>query len=457
MGFSYVLTKGEIRKKVLDLSGPALAEIFLATLIHMVDMIMVGRVGPEALTAVGLSNQLVAFTLAIFVALNIGTTAVVARSIGGGNPRLANDVARQSLVINFSLGLIVSALGYYFSGDLLRLMGASEEVLTGGGLLYAKVVFGGTIFMNISMGLMAGLRGAGDTRTPMNINIIANIVNLCGNYVLIYGKFGFPRLGVYGAGISTTISRAVASLLVLYVVYHGSKVLKFSLKDNYLPDVKLMEQIIDLGLPAALEQLVFKSGMLSFARVVSSLGTTVFAAHQIAMNVLSLLFIPSQAFSIAATTLVGQRLGAGEPKVAEECGVETQRLGVIISSAIAVACFFLGPRIIGLYTPDKDVIALGAMALKIVAIVQPAQATQFILAGALRGAGDTKWPLYASVFGIWGGRVFLGYLFTQVLHFGLLGAWVAIAIDQCIRAIVIFQRFSAGRWKALQRGVCLYL
>lgn len=445
-----VLERREIRRRVINLAGPALVELMLATLMQMADMIMVGRVGPEALTAVGLTNQLVFFSLAGFMALNVGTTALVARFIGASEPQSANDTARQGLIINLAFGLLVSLAGYYLAEDLLRLMGAAPEVIAAGGVLYAKVVFGGTVFMAVSMGLMAVLRGAGDTKTPMNINIIVNLLNLLGNYALIYGKFGLPRLGVFGAGISTSLSRAVAASLALYVIYRGSSVIRLSLRDNYRPDFKLIRRIIKIGIPAAVEQFVFRGGQLTFTRIVASFGTAVFAAHQISLNILSLSFMPGQAFSIAATTLVGQGLGAGRPQLAEECAAETRRLGTLVACFIAAGFFFFGPWIIRLYTPEESVIALGAMALKIVALVQPAQSTQFILSGALRGAGDTKWPLYSSILGIWGGRVFLGYLLTIALGMGLLGAWSAIAIDQCVRSTVILMRFRSGKWKKVR-------
>jgi putative MATE family efflux protein len=439
--------RADIRAKVLNLSGPALVELALATLVQMVDMIMVGRVGPEAVAAVGLTNQLVFFALSGFLALNVGTTALVARFIGAGDPKAANETARQGFILNLTLGFVVSIIGYMLSERFLVWMGAAPEVLERGGLLYARSIFFGMTFMTVSMGLIAVMRGAGDTRTPMTINIVANLVNVVGNYSLIYGKFGLPRLGVFGAGISTSISRAVTAILAVYVVYRGDKVIKLSIGDNYKFNMDIIKRIVNVGIPAALEQFIFRAGIISFVRIVAGLGTKVYAAHQISLNILSLSFMPGQAFGIAATTLVGQELGAERPHMAEECAAETRRLGILVSGIMAAGFFFLGPWIIRLYTPDEEIVALGALALKIIAVVQPAQSTQFILSGALRGAGDTRWPLYASVAGIWGVRVALGYLFVKVLGYGLIGAWVAMALDQCVRSVVIYGRFTSGKWK----------
>jgi len=177
------------------------------------------------------------------------------------------------------------------------------------------------------------------------------------------------------------------------------------------------------------------------------LGTVAFATHQIAMNIQGLSFTPGNAFSMAATTLVGQLLGAGKPDIAEESARQTRLLGMIVSGISAFTIFFFGKYIAMLYTNDSTIIEQSRICLRIIAIIQPAQSTQFILAGALRGAGDTRFPLYSTIIGIWGMRVALAYLFVTVFGWGLTGAWLAIALDQIARAIVIYSRFSSGKWK----------
>jgi putative MATE family efflux protein len=239
----------------------------------------------------------------------------------------------------------------------------------------------------------------------MKANLIANIVNVMGNYILIYGKLGFPRLGVLGAALATNISRIVACVLVLHVFFSGRFVLRLSLKDSYRPDFELLGRVLRVGLPTAIEQFILRGGQLAYVRIVASFGTTVFAAHQIGMNILSLSFMPGQAFAIAATTLVGQELGAKRPDLAAASALETRRLGMLVSGIMALIFIFFGRWVAMLYTNDETVIGLTSMVLKVIGVVQPAQSTQFILAGGLRGAGDTKWPLYSTFMGIWGVRV----------------------------------------------------
>lgn len=423
--------------------------MMLISLVSMADMMMVGRLGAAAVASIGLTNQPMFFATAIFMALNVGTTALVARFIGAKNPEDAAIAARQSVLITLGLAIAVTALGYWAAPYVLTFMRADAEVMAVG-LPYFRVIAAGLLFNTMSMGITAILRGSGDTKTPMRVNIFINLLNVVGNYALIYGHFGLPRLGVTGAGLSTTISRGVACVLFLYVIFGGRSLIKLKLSDNWRPNLPMINRIFKIGVNSALEQFILRGGQVAFARVVSGLGTTVFAAHQIGLNILSLSFMPGQAFGIAATTLVGQSLGAKDPELAEQCGQESRRLGMFVGGAMAVVFFTLGGVIARLYTNEIAVVSATAMILKLYAFVQPFQATQFILAGALRGAGDTKWPLYASAIGVWGGRVIFSYILVNLFGLGLLGAWLAMSLDQIGRSVFITLRFRTGKWKTVR-------
>lgn len=436
-----------VRRRVFDLAGPALVETLLVTFVGMADMIMVGRIGPAAIAAVGLTNQPVLFATGVFVALNVGTTAVIARAVGADERSLANDALQQSFILTTIMGIIVSVLGVVSARSVMVLMGAEEDVIPLG-VAYMQIVAAGAIFMLLTMSIAAALRGAGDTKTPMKVNALCNILNIIGNYLLIYGKFGFPRMGVAGAALSTSISRAIALVLILRVVTGGRFVLHLTGPARF--DFPLIRRIVNIGVPAAVEQLILRGGQLVYLRVVAGFGTAVVAAHQIGMNILSLSFTPGQAFAVAATTLVGQGLGAGRPDLAEKGALETRRLGTMVSGFMALVFIFFGRYIALMYSNDLAVVAKAAVVLRIVGLVQPAQSSQFILAGGLRGAGDTKWPLYATAVGIWGFRVLVGYLLAVVLDMELIGAWVAMAIDQIVRAAIITSRFRSGKWKLLR-------
>jgi len=453
VGLDNLFSSEKLNTKLLDkyiwiLALPSLIELMLATVFGMVDMIMVGNVSTASLAAVGISNQPMMLILSVFQALNVGTTALVARVMGTGDRRSSRLVLRQTLILAAIFGASTSLIGFLFARRIVVFMGAKPDVIPLA-TSYFGIVASGAFFVAITMGITAALRGVGDTVSPMKYNIIANLINVFGNYVLIYGKFGFPAMGVTGAALSTTISRGLGMLMAFYAVrrpgsiFSGFRVLKLKV------DVGLMKRILRIGFPSGLEQLALRTGQIEFARTAASLGTMVFAAHQIALNVVGLSFAPGQAFGIAATTLVGQSLGAGRPDVAERCGFETRRLGMIIAFSIALLFFFFGRQIADIYTNDAEVTHMAAKALKIVALMQPLQSTQFILAGALRGAGDTRWPLFSTMIGIWCIRVVFAKVFVA-LGFGLIGLWMAQLLDQLFRSVFIYARYTSGHWKMIK-------
>jgi len=438
-----------LRGRIINLALPALIEQTLMTLVSMADMIMVGRLGPWAITSVGLSNQPMFVAMSVFISINVGATALVARFIGAKQPEEASRVARQSLVLATSMGVVLAIAGFFFARDILLWMGAEPDVV-GPGTGYLKTVSLGLVFMAATISLSAVLRGAGDTKTPMTVNIVANLVNVAGNWLLIFGHLGFPRLEVTGAAVATSVSRGVACVLIFAKVFRGHAVIKMSRHDSFRPDFSMIKRIFRVGIPAAMEQLVMRSGQMTFARIVSSFGTVVYAAHQVALNIEGLSFTPGMAFQIASTSLVGRSLGAKEPDKAERYGWEAVRIGVVFAVVAGLVFFFLGRYVSLLYTNDPVVETLSAAALKIIAVAQPFMITTFVLSGGLRGAGDTKWTLYITMAGIWGVRVVAAYLFAIKLGMGLQGAWIGMALDMTARAVLVVLRFRAGHWKSIK-------
>ena len=445
-----LLSKSEVRKTVWVLAAPTLTEMVLVSLTGIADMIQVGRVGAAAITSVGLTNQPMMLLQSVFQALNVGTTALVARFIGMGRSEDASKTLKQTFAVTLLLGLIVSCFAGFAAPYILKFMGAEPNVIEVG-TPYFQVVGFGFIFNAISMALASALRGAGDTRTPMTVNLWANLVNITFNYILIWGKFGFPRWGVFGAGVATTLSRAVAAVWFIFIAIKGDRTIRLDMAERYKPDFDILRRVFRVGFPAALEQLVLRSGQVVFAKVVASLGTVMFAAHQVGMNVLSLSFMPGQAFATASTTLVGQYLGAERPDDAEQCANTTRNMGLAVGVMMALVFAFLGKYITKLYSPeDMEVVLVSALLLRIYAVAQPAQSTQFILAGGLRGAGDTKFPLYTTAAGMWIGRVILGWYLVNIAKMGLPGAWLGMCIDQVIRGVLVYWRFKAGKWKHMK-------
>jgi len=413
----------------------------------MIDMIMVGRLNSAAITAVGLTTQPFMILLAIFSAVNVGTTTIVAWNIGAGNTKKANEVARQSIILNFIMGIIISTIGVFMAHDIVVFMGAEADTVKDA-TVYFQIVSAGLVFQAVNMGVTAALRGAGETTIPMIYNVGSNLFNVLGNYLLIFGKLGLPKLGVAGAAISTSVSRFLACVVGLCVVFFLKwSAISIRLKGSYRINFDIAREIFSIGLPSAMEQFVVQGGLMMFARTVSSLGTVTFAAHQIGLSICGLTFSPSMAFGVAGTTLVGQSLGANDEERAKRYA------DIIHHMAIAVACFMglmfilFSYPLACLYTEDLKVAAMASIVLKIMALAQPGQSTQLSLAGVLRGAGDTMFPLYSSIAGIWGFRVVVAYIFVSVFRWGLIGAWVALVLDQYTRAAIVYFRYASGKWK----------
>lgn len=442
----------DMRREAISITWPAFVELVMSTLFGMVDMIMVGQLSSAAITSVGLTNQPFMLLLAIFSAVNVGTTTLVAWNIGARNTEKANLITRQIVVINAILGIIMSAIGVIFAHQTVVFMGAQADTIKDA-TIYFQIVSSGLVFQAITMGITASLRGAGETKIPMFYNIGSNLLNVFGNYALIYGKFGLPKMGVTGAALSTTISRTVACVVGLSIIFFSNQsVISLKLRGSYKPNRGIIKEVLSIGLPSALEQFVLQSGLMLFARTVSSLGTIGFAAHQIGLNICGLTFSPSMAFGVAATTLVGQSLGAKDEEKAKKYADMIHHMAMIVSCTMGGVFILFSFQLASLYTKDLAVASMAAIILKIMALSQIGQSTQLSLAGALRGAGDTMYPLYASIFGIWIFRVFVAYIFVSVFHWGLIGAWVALALDQYTRAAVVYFRYRSGKWKYAKSG-----
>jgi len=436
--------------EIADITLPAFAELVLSTLFGMVDMVMVGQLSSAAITAVGLTNQPFMLLLAIFAAVNVGTTTLVAWNVGAKRYEKARSTLRQVLIINLILGTIISIVGVALAKPIVLFMGAEADVITPA-TQYFKIVAAGLVFQAITMGVTAALRGAGETKIPMLYNVGSNLLNVFGNYALIYGKFGFPRLEVIGAAVSTTFSRMLACLVSLCVVYFYKKsLISISVKEKFKFEPETIKKVFSIGLPAALEQFILQSGLTLFARTVSGLGKEVFAAHQIGINISGLSFSPSMAFGVAASALVGQSLGANNEEKAEEYANFIHRVALCVSTFVGLMFILFSHPLARLYNSEAHIVAMAGTVLKILALAQPGQSTQLSLAGALRGAGDTLYPLYASATGIWVFRVIAAYIFVNVFGWGLVGAWIALVLDQYTRSLIIFFRFRSGKWKHMK-------
>ncbi|MDQ7793039.1 MAG: MATE family efflux transporter [bacterium] len=439
---------GRLRRTILQLAWPVAAEMLLGTLTQVVDMMMVARLGHNAIAAVGLSFRPMFFALSIFLGLGAGTTALVARSMGRKDPGFANRIAHQALMATAILASGLAALFYALAPRIQAFMGAAPDVLPLG-VAYLRPLAWGMAFMYTSIVITAALRGAGDTMTSMRVNLLANFLNVLLNYTLIFGHFGFPALGVQGAGIATSVARVVAALVLLglllgrrLVILPPPRLLRFE------PDVFL--RVIRIGGPATLERVLMSLAMLFHLRMVAGQGTVALAAATLSQNIEELSYMPAIGVAVSAATLVGQFLGHGRPDAAERAGWECVRLALFFMGFMGLL-FVLAPGLwLALYAPGSELRPLATTLLRLMGVAQPFVAVAFALSGGLRGAGDTASVMAATALSMWGVRLSLTYLFMSGLGWGAPGAWLAIVVDSATRAAIMAWLFARGRWRRIE-------
>jgi len=445
------LTNKMLYKDIIRIAWPSMIELLLTQLASMVDMMMVGKLGVNAIASVSLTTQPKFLLMTLVQSLGVGTTAMVARYKGAGKPEKANQVMRQSLLMVFFIGLFMSIIGFTFAVPMIRFMGGDEETLADA-VAYLRIQMIGFTPFALTAIITASLRGAGDSKSAMTYNIVSNATNVLFNYMLIYGHFGMPRMEVAGASLATIIGQTVAFGIALATIMKKSdkKYLHLKFSDGFKMDRVLVGQVFNIGIPSMIENLIMRAGMIIFAKLVVSLGNTAFATHQVCMNIQSMSFMLGQAIAVSSTSLVGQSLGKNRPDMARHYSIRSASVGTMCALILGTIFALFGRYLVMAYNDDATVMELGAKIMIIVAMLQPFQCTQFVLAGSLRGAGDTKATAVITTITVVFVRAGLGYVFIKVLDLGLYGAWYAMATDQLMRTLLVSIRYLKGKWMFLK-------
>jgi len=433
------IAEREMRKRVLGLAWPVIGENFLETLLGIVDTLLVAGLGAVAIAGVGSALQIMFFLISALSALAIGSAVLVAQAVGAGDTARAGRLGRQSLIWSVLFSIPLTAIGFLLSGSIIGLFGLEPQVAQIG-TQYLQVTMA-TVVVLVALFIGGGvLRGAGDARTPLRVTALANLLNVALAYALIYGHFGLPALGPVGSAWATFIARSFALILLLAALWRGRNGVTISGRGGWRPDFGVAKQVLTIGIPAALEQVLATAGFLVLALVVARLGTDVLAAQRITFNALSLSFLPGIGFGIAATALVGQSVGA--QKIAE--GGAAARVAtnwaVIWMSAIAALLIVFAPQIFHLFTSDAAVIEAGVPGLRVLALTQPFWAVLFVQAGALRGTGNTRFPLMVTGTSIWA-AVGLALVLLETIGGGLVSVWAAFLALAPVMAYLMWRRF----------------
>ncbi len=439
------VTNPQLNRDIMRVALPSVGELMLSALCFMVDTMMVGHLGSWALTAVGLSSQPIFVLMIAFFGLNVGSTALVARMRGENDIKGMNDVLRQMLMLTTALSILLAVVGYIFAKESIVLMGAEPNIIAPG-VSYMRILMVVFPLNMLAMTVAACLRGSGHTKAAMYMSLTSNIFNIPLNYILIYGKFGFPRLEVAGAAVATAISLTLSFIVAVVLVTSGRYDFRLSFRHRWRIDWDILRRIIKVGAPALWESVFTRAGILVYTRLVSHLGTIAYATHQAGISLLNLTFMNGQAFAIAATTLVGQSLGRNMPEMAKRYAKQARLMAVMVAFILSTVLFFTGGFLIRLYNSEPEVISLGRSVLKVMALCQPFMALVFITSGALKGAGETKRPMIFTLIGICVVRPITALFAVFVLKGGLTELWVGLFIDYIVRTLLFMWYFKKDTW-----------
>jgi MATE family multidrug resistance protein len=430
--------------EVWKLAYPAILTMLSQTIMWMVDSAMVGRVGKVDLAAVGLGGIMVWTIYSFFVGLTFSIATYVSQYYGAGKYKACAKNLWQGLYVAAGAGILIYIVRA-FNPHIVELLGPAEDVKSRT-LAYADIRMLSAPFVIIQSAYSNFFRGIGNTRTPMKVIAFANLVNIVGDYFFIFGKGPFPALGVAGAAWATSLANLLAAIVFVVISFSRLYREKYSVHKNLGVVPVEMGKLLRVGIPVAIHNVLDMGSFLVFFGYIGRIGTESLAANQIIIQILALSFMPCQGFSVAATTLMGQYIGAKSLDLAKKSAYSSLKLGLLYSLFIALCYILLSKQLVRIFTSDPTVVSLGVRIILMAALFQIFDAIQMISSGALLGAGDTKVPMVLTVCCAWFLFLPLAYLFGTVIGGGVVGAWIGATLYIIILGIVMFARLHRERW-----------
>lgn len=442
---------------IVMLAWPIFLEQVLVSLVQSVDTAMVGSLGANATAAVSITQNPINLINSVILALGVGFTTMIARAVGAKQYEYSRLLIRQSIVVVIGLGIPLSALCFALSRKIPIWMGAAPEILDDA-QTYIRIIAFSMLFRSLLMVLTAIFRGFGDSHTPMLVNIGINLLNVVGNFFFIYQTrevtaFGHSftvwgaGMGVGGAALSTTLSGILGSVVLLIICFMPrSGPMRIFLNESFRPSWETLREVSRVSLPVMFERFTTSGAFVMTSAIIASLGTVSIAANSLAGQAESLSFMPGFAFGTAATTLVGQSLGAGNEHLARKYVKLSCIIGSVVMFFMSCVLFFGADAIISIFTPDQRVIELGGKLLRILAFIQVPQMLAMVYSGALRGAGDTRSPFLITLFSMWGIRIVGSVIVVKLLHKDLPWVCTAMCTDNIVRFFLYLWKYRQGKW-----------
>ncbi|HXI58748.1 MAG TPA: MATE family efflux transporter [Polyangia bacterium] len=442
------LTKQPLGRAIFLLAIPMVAEMIMESVFAVVDIFWVSKLGPDAVATVGLTESMLVVVYALAMGLSMGAAAVVARRTGEQNRDGAARAAVQAIIIGLGLAATVGVTGAVLAPHLLTAMGASPAVVaTGAG--FTRMMLGGSVTVVLLFLINAAFRGAGDAAVAMRTLWLANSINIVLGPFLIFGWGPFPRMGVVGAAIATTIGRGTGVLFQLRSLARGRG--RLGVRRQHLRvDAEVMRTILRISRSGIVQAMIGTTSWIGLVRILSTFGSTVLAGYTIAVRVVLFALLPSWGLANAAATLVGQNLGAGQPERAEKSVWQAARYNTFLLGAVGVLFVAFGGAIVSGFSPDAGVVWYGSRALRIVAAGFPFYAVGMVMTQSFNGAGDTRTPTLINLFCFWLWEIPLAYVLAVPAGFGPTGVFVAIAVAFSTMAVVAGIWFRRGNWKRVK-------
>ncbi|WP_026476897.1 MATE family efflux transporter [Alkaliphilus transvaalensis] len=449
------LTDIELKRKIYAMIIPITLESILQMSSGIVAMAMIGRIDTTSVAAVGLSNRITQLIWALFRGITTGATVFVAQAYGANDMAKVRKIVQQVLVSSIILVVALQQLVFWKAPTLLSIFG-NNGALMDNSAMYLRTISFGIPFLAITQIVAGVLQGTGNAKTPMKIALVMNIINISLNYLLIYGGFGLPTLGLRGSAMATATAQFTAAMVGLYILFSKTGVLGKPGKGFYKLNMKEVIDIYKVGAPTSVEAMFWQVSAIFLTKIILSFGETAMAAYQLGFQVESISFMPAAGFGVAATAFIGQALGGQNPNLARRYLREIVKRSMMLT-AISTAILLIFPsQAMGLLTDQPEVIAIGATYLLFMGIVQVPQNLSGVLNGAMRGAGYTQVPMIVATAGLWGIRIPFSFILTSYMGWGITAVWGIMAVDlacRCLLSFTLYKKYNIYEAKAIYKQV----
>lgn len=437
------IAKG-LKRQLASLTGPIFIETLLIMTLGAVDTVMLSRHSDASVAAVGVVNQIVMLCFLVFEVINLGTSVLVSQYIGARLNDRVEKVVGVSLLVNLVIGLAISAMLYFGATTILRLMGLND-LLLGEGRGYMRIVGAFAFFQALSLTASAALRASNRAIYPMVVVGIVNILNIAGNYILIFGRFGAPALGAEGAAISTATSRAIAMVILNIILFH-TVIKRFPWEIFRRFPTREFSNLLEIGLPSAGEQFSYSSAQIVMTFFINMLGVEVLAARTYVVNITMFGYLFCIAVSQGGAITIGHLVGKGKIHGAFILGKYVMRLALVITVTLSVAIASCGHSLMSLLTDNPEIISIGAALLWFDVLVEIGRPVNIFATNALRATGDVNYPFYVGLIVMWSLQVAGGYLTGIYFGLGIYALWLMIASDEITRGIIFTRRWWSMKW-----------